>query len=1230
MGYGRHRHADPPPAPVSPDRFVAAHSEAPPPSHHHLAAPPMDSGSVRRRQSMVSTPIPGEYPASPTRQQQQQRMTGPFLAAGDHASKPPPPARPPRTSATLRGNPRGSLRHHLATTNAGARHTIHTSSSQSKRQHVATAFQATANTTANLQETAPVSLVSMVSAISFAPTDSTVSHIGPSFYRDKPTKNGRTVTADDGTFEQDSDLPPTPAPIRSFSSIPHEHGDDYHQRGPHRDTPPDQRGSMRRTAPVPRIIVTRASRTGDDDSSASGMPQPTPYGSHSQLPQQQQRQPVIPMPQPTPYMGVAPSTTFGAGSRPQSQQQQQQHYRLRDEQQRLHQATTTTTVTKTEEYYRQQQLQQQQLQQQQQQQHLSPPRIAQVVPSSLTVEADLAASQPMSSAVFASAPTSPVRLANTVPPPRPPRPAMSPPHSPTHSPPSPYGIGSPRIPAQLSPVRPAVISSLGQDTSYAVAGETVTVNTTQQHHTHQHTQHTQHATYDQERRKDRVHDWLLGGSADVVTVLQTPTPTPVIFVSSPPRRSSLAASPAHRTQATDSRYAAISQPPMATSTTAATAGSSSYHYEQQQQQQQLAETQYHTNATGGTSSYLPTRMVDASTKLQRFGSRLRERVVASFASAEAGDTSRRAALDTASDAAGSFDPMMPTPSPSRHATQQQHQQQHDTRIRIDDVVVNRTHVHDEHVHRVHIHEDEQQHRAAAAGGGWRPHAEAHSTTAVAGQYGAQQYLQGGITSYHAVGQNIEHGRNHQFLHQDSNGTLVGGAGQNQHYGDGGSHDWKSPIGRPASIISLAFTGWWTQIRRTLLLLNLLRSIVTTLLALYTTLTTLPQLLQPFDAAGFYIASVVFAVLDLTVAVIRALPRKWILTRGCCPEGGIFAVPRSWLAGDYANVQTLSIWGLVAGMDLLLGIIPLLANTILKLYHLRLIEISESPNVSLVVPVSKDGLTSTVTSLAAPAAQLVIFIVSLYITIAGHAVMIGQTLIERKRAYRLAFLVLLKAALLCFDLTVIGIIFYQMLLLKGPDLFDLSNDVPMRLMISIFVLAPIANMASNAAINFWLHYMHIRMVLQGRVFVLDHASQSPPGSTVVSSTDSNHQSMIVPTRWDQHRGRLVVDYHSYPFSIVDDEHLLERRDHFYHVAVIIRRPCPYTNTNGPAGGFWRRKCCSNHWLIGLCGRQRIFTTIQRFQLGIGGISLGVNRIWIWLCLGIWVGSRNRRIELRLDK
>ncbi|KAI9159461.1 hypothetical protein H9P43_008801 [Blastocladiella emersonii ATCC 22665] len=389
--------------------------------------------------------------------------------------------------------------------------------------------------------------------------------------------------------------------------------------------------------------------------------------------------------------------------------------------------------------------------------------------------------------------------------------------------------------------------------------------------------------------------------------------------------------------------------------------------------------------------------------------------------------------------------------------------------------------------RVHAY----QHLAAAVDGG-RGGAGFHDVVEVEDADGVEQRY------HHQYG---NHGRGYHDVQPappSSTALVLPGGG-----GGGGDSPMKpSRKERPASVISLSFTGCWSQVRRALILLNLVRSVITTFLAMYTTITTLPDLVEPFDAAGFYAASVIFAVLDLVVAVVRALPRGWLLSRGCCPsqpESGCCRVPHSWLNGDRANVNTLSIWGLVAGMDLVLHVVPLLANSVLKLYHLRLIELSASPHLDRVIGTT--GFSASVTSLTAPAAQLAIFVMSLYIAIAGHTYGIVHTLVARKRAWKLAGMVVAKAVLFTFDITVLGVVLYQLLILKGPDLFDLS-DAAVRLALSIVAVAPVANLASNAAINYPLHYYHIRMALKGRVFILDDDRRSGQVASIASSHESS--------------------------------------------------------------------------------------------------------------------------------
>ncbi|KAL7747671.1 hypothetical protein RI367_006960 [Sorochytrium milnesiophthora] len=231
-----------------------------------------------------------------------------------------------------------------------------------------------------------------------------------------------------------------------------------------------------------------------------------------------------------------------------------------------------------------------------------------------------------------------------------------------------------------------------------------------------------------------------------------------------------------------------------------------------------------------------------------------------------------------------------------------------------------------------------------------------------------------------------------------------------------------------------------------------------------------------------------------------------------------------------KTNKLSIWSLVSHKMLLMDMLPLLPNVILKIYEYRMSELTQNPLAPVVLLAAPSILPDQLSpkfvtnlpkllspqfsKLNSPTVQLYVFIAALYVTIASHGYNIARTLVKRKKARWLAALVALKCLLLTLDISVAGILLYQLLVLRGFALFGYENTLtrdpsivnadagnPLRrlnifeiqmpsdvqVMLSVIAAGPFAAVISNAVVNVAMHYLHIVMVLKDRVFLLDRAS-----------------------------------------------------------------------------------------------------------------------------------------------
>ncbi|KAJ3109409.1 hypothetical protein HDU97_006654 [Phlyctochytrium planicorne] len=223
--------------------------------------------------------------------------------------------------------------------------------------------------------------------------------------------------------------------------------------------------------------------------------------------------------------------------------------------------------------------------------------------------------------------------------------------------------------------------------------------------------------------------------------------------------------------------------------------------------------------------------------------------------------------------------------------------------------------------------------------------------------------------------------------------------------------------------------------------NLTRSVGTACLGIYEAGKTMND---PFTIAlkgqGLMIALIIFNIVDLLVAFIKAFPRVlWFF----------------WDVKDWDPlVRVYSIWSIIADHELLTDIAPVLVNVILKIYSYRLDEIRVNPNASGTI-----------------------WLTVLYI-ILFHAGRLFRVLAFTKKATLLGLLVVIKAILLCWDIMTNSLLLYATLVSLGASLFH--HSLIISLLLSIIIPSSIVTLSTNVLVNFPMHYLVVRMQVRGAV------------------------------------------------------------------------------------------------------------------------------------------------------
>lgn len=264
---------------------------------------------------------------------------------------------------------------------------------------------------------------------------------------------------------------------------------------------------------------------------------------------------------------------------------------------------------------------------------------------------------------------------------------------------------------------------------------------------------------------------------------------------------------------------------------------------------------------------------------------------------------------------------------------------------------------------------------------------------------------------------------------------------------------------------------WTHFFR---ILDLIRAICTSSYGIFLVVNYWndPQYIE-LGATPFFYASLMAFVVDFLSSAVKAFP-QWL-----------------WFFWDVKTfdpfVRSISIWNLVADHNLIVDMLPLMANVILKVYWFRLGE----------VVMGVDGYQQEYDPFFAlfgfyfqqqdmNLLFLAVFAGALVSCIFLHSFRICFTLISDKRAFALSFIIIIKVLLMIFDIFVNAVLLYETLVFKGKELFKPSFLV--NLVLAVLAFSPAIGLTTNVVLNILLHILHIKMQLRERKELLSEKNQ----------------------------------------------------------------------------------------------------------------------------------------------
>ncbi|KAJ3315643.1 hypothetical protein HDV04_002057 [Boothiomyces sp. JEL0838] len=168
----------------------------------------------------------------------------------------------------------------------------------------------------------------------------------------------------------------------------------------------------------------------------------------------------------------------------------------------------------------------------------------------------------------------------------------------------------------------------------------------------------------------------------------------------------------------------------------------------------------------------------------------------------------------------------------------------------------------------------------------------------------------------------------------------------------------------------------------------------------------------------------------------------------------------------------SVWALIADHELLVDIIPLIANFIVRIYSYRLSEVLTDPNAANTLEKTDINIQDWANPKYHNYILLLLWGLSALITIIFHAAHRCYYIGFQHQAPALAITLALKALLFAFDLYSNGLFLYIFLVSLGTKLFE--STLYMSLLLTAISLSPIVSNISNSLINIPLLYYYERL------------------------------------------------------------------------------------------------------------------------------------------------------------
>lgn len=168
----------------------------------------------------------------------------------------------------------------------------------------------------------------------------------------------------------------------------------------------------------------------------------------------------------------------------------------------------------------------------------------------------------------------------------------------------------------------------------------------------------------------------------------------------------------------------------------------------------------------------------------------------------------------------------------------------------------------------------------------------------------------------------------------------------------------------------------------------------------------------------------------------------------------------------------NVWAILADHELLLSLVPLLANLSLRVYSYRLTELVQDPTALNSITDSDFTFSDWASPEYHNLVQMILWGVSICATMLFNTGMRMKFFIVRYASVSLGLLIGIKALLLLLDMVTTSLFLYTFLVSLGIDLFGSSPDIP--LMLAIMICSPVISTICNSFINLPLLYAFKRI------------------------------------------------------------------------------------------------------------------------------------------------------------